>query len=1150
MVKIGNPIAPDVPFRGTRLAPAPTRAELDERELYEQSIESMQGGADSQDTDLQRLKDIIAGIETSHGPDNDKAYSQPPNKSGYEGKYQFRYRSKNDAGYAIATKLGIDPKAKKTPEQQEAIMDEYLAINSKRLRSKGIDPTPYNLWLAHNQGATGAEAILSNKLTPQIRRNIKNQAVQGSTDEELIQNYHDKFQPRFADSAQAPGGTEKITVRMPDGSYVKNVPRGSSKDQVLDIYNEQNGFTSIKGVRPGFFTRVGESMQDFATAMKLTKGGFLRPVLDAFSDTVDTFEPEYSDTGEFKGIRKLSTEEVKEQRLQRAKDLRKRYDYDPESGIALAAAMTQDVIDPVTWGLVFTKIPASGLKRVAAMMGYGGAIEASLATLQEATQKSEIDSDEVMTRALFGAVGAAGLDLIGRTAFALLSKSGGKLDFEYVLTKLEGEVAQGVDSGLSKQESLARALKDNEVTAREVRTAATKLNRKLDFSTLPYDKLTALGKVKHAVTSSLHVPHAVEKYITPVSSRLRDISEPIFGALRKVEYESHVYSANASQKIETFLNRKKIFGLKGQKAAQFDSAVSSGNSSAVQRIAQDLDQPGLYDAYLEVRKLMDGMFQDMVDAGLPIGKLTDEGIRVPTVSNFFPRIVKDYSGLKKSLGQKERNSLDRALAKAKEQAGRPLTEAERAKEINKVLQGFGPKRSMGSRPGFLKQRVLDEVSVPQLKYYDDPNTAVLKYIDSVAHSIQKQKFFGRHVMRDANKNVNIDESVGSYTLNLYEQGRLTSKELSDLQDILKARFSGGERPMGRVSGNLRNIFYLGTLGNPTSAVTQFGDLGLSSFYNGLWNTIKGLAGPRFTRVSEMNLDKRIASEFQSTGKTAQALDWVLKRTGFKFVDRLGKTANLNGSIHQAMSEVSSSRGLKEFERKWSGVFGNEYNSLVADLRKLKNGTGEVTDNIKLLAWNRLSDVQPISLSEMPEMYLKAPGGRIFYMLKTFTIKQLDLIRREAFREVASGNPRRMARGMLMLGKYGVMFGAANFSAESVKNSIRGRPTNYSDMSINLMWKNFGLSSYIVDDAVKQGPLQALGQLVAPPISLVDRPLVAAKDYVLAESMSDLNRASRAFRESSSHVPIVGQFLYDWFGGGIEHYYEKQRRKERDRVRER
>ena len=52
--------------------------------------------------------------------------------------------------------------------------------------------------------------------------------------------------------------------------------------------------------------------------------------------------------------------------------------------------------------------------------------------------------------------------------------------------------------------------------------------------------------------------------------------------------------------------------------------------------------------------------------------------------------------------------------------------------------------------------------------------------------------------------------------------------------------------------------------------------------------------------------------------------------------------------------------------------------------------GKITDNTKLVLFNKLLDFQPVAKSEMPQVYLENPNGRIFYMLKSFTLKQFDI----------------------------------------------------------------------------------------------------------------------------------------------------------------
>jgi hypothetical protein len=49
----------------------------------------------------------------------------------------------------------------------------------------------------------------------------------------------------------------------------------------------------------------------------------------------------------------------------------------------------------------------------------------------------------------------------------------------------------------------------------------------------------------------------------------------------------------------------------------------------------------------------------------------------------------------------------------------------------------------------------------------------------------------------------------------------------------------------------------------------------------------------------------------------------------------------------------------------------------------------MTDDVKMYLFMKLSQVQPLTQSEMPVGYLKNPNLRIFYMLKTFSIRQVS-----------------------------------------------------------------------------------------------------------------------------------------------------------------
>jgi len=132
-----------------------------------------------------------------------------PNKNGYEGIYQFRYR-KGDLGSKLAKKLGVTPDyIRKHPELQNKMMEIALEDYKKGLRRHKIPTTPLNLYMVHNQGLGGTLAIhrvLSGKggLSHNIRRNILNQfgakekaVLKNASDKTLVKRYVNKFRNRI-----------------------------------------------------------------------------------------------------------------------------------------------------------------------------------------------------------------------------------------------------------------------------------------------------------------------------------------------------------------------------------------------------------------------------------------------------------------------------------------------------------------------------------------------------------------------------------------------------------------------------------------------------------------------------------------------------------------------------------------------------------------------------------------------------------------------------------------------------------------------------------------------------------------------------------------------------------------------------------------
>ena len=205
------------------------------------------------------------------------------------------------------------------------------------------------------------------------------------------------------------------------------------------------------------------------------------------------------------------------------------------------------------------------------------------------------------------------------------------------------------------------------------------------------------------------------------------------------------------------------------------------------------------------------------------------------------------------------------------------------------------------------------------------------------------------------------------------------------------------------------------------------------------------------------------------------------------------------------------------------------------MRKCRAGTNTEKENP---GWfNELSGVQPISLSEMPLNYLRNPNGRIFYSLKTFAIKQLDVMRRDIVQEIQSGNK---AEGVKNLVAYMTIIPMMGATVEEAKDMLRGQGGSVDDIPDNYidnLFKVFGGSQYVMDKYVGKGQIgTAVGEIIAPPTDWIN---AISEDVWKVASGEFVGSDSKMMRE----LPIIGKVWYNFFGGGLEkamEFEQKQR----------
>jgi hypothetical protein len=304
-------------------------------------------------------------------------------------------------------------------------------------------------------------------------------------------------------------------------------------------------------------------------------------------------------------------------------------------------------------------------------------------------------------------------------------------------------------------------------------------------------------------------------------------------------------------------------------------------------------------------------------------------------------------------------------------------------------------------------------------------------------------------------------------------------------------------------------------------LVQSADAMMSIYQSGLRPTMKTvvqqLTGKQQVNMKDFGLADHISEEFVGTRKSSQALNAVL-RPVFSKIDAWGKNTVLNSAINSAQQKVKTEAGVKQLGEKYAAALGEDFPQLVADLK-----SGQITPQVKLLAFHELSDLQPVSKLEMPQGYLDNPNGRIMYMLKSYQLKQFDILRRDAYQEFKAGN---VGKGLANLTKLGITLGIAGATTAQVRSWILGidEPLKASSVWDNAL-KTYVWSSYVQDKVKRGKTAEAVAGMVAPPYKVMDH--VISRDP-----------------KAVSYLPWFGKTAYYRGLGGAEKTEKRNKQRER------
>ena len=673
------------------------------------------------------------------------------------------------------------------------------------------------------------------------------------------------------------------------------------------------------------------------------------------------------------------------------------------------------------------------------------------------------------------------------------------------------------------------------------------------------------------------IKQLIDKGLGSISTRLKNVDPMLRSEIRNLDFRT-------SQKIVTALRiahplLEKTKQMSPQDKFVWDAARRNSDEVKIKEIAEKYSMTADQE---KLRSVLDQIRQDAIDVGYGVG----------FIEEYWPRVIKDQEGfLQATKGISQRPVITDAIKVYADKLGMTVEkfEIEYPEQAADIASNTILGRNLGiGGPGNIQARQYETVPPELNKFYMDSDAALMQYIYSMTKKIEARRFFGKVPERiaslktekkrkqvmlteyeKANNTARIEdvsgdlirieqeldkyklqrdytENIGTYINDLRMSGRIQADDEKVVRDILDARFH--EHGATGIVNAYKNMSYIDVMGSPISALTQIGDLAWAMYVGKVW-TPRGLAdtvknvGKAITKKSEITKEdlgiERIAQEFADGTTLGNAVSWVFKKVQLERIDSIGKETLINNAFSNYKVMASTEAGRQTLLKQIKPIFGTQSESVINDLL-----AGNPTDNVKMLLYHRLLDFQPVALSEMSEQYLKSGNGRVFYMLKTYTLKQFDVFRNEAWHKIKTGERDQVIEGIGNMIKLVSLLTLANAGADELKALLLGKETKFEDHVIENFLTMGGASKYVRMQTAREGLGSGLLGQILPPFRFVNS---ISKDlnqlygsYITGDTI-DFDHVRIV-----ESIPIAGK-LYYWHYGRGEDYKKSSNEQEFGKV---
>ena len=671
------------------------------------------------------------------------------------------------------------------------------------------------------------------------------------------------------------------------------------------------------------------------------------------------------------------------------------------------------------------------------------------------------------------------------------------------------------------------------VTEHRIKTIVNTYNKRRELNRLR----TATNDILEG-TKDVLFRKGLDKFVSPVITRLYNISPVLADKMVKLEFNTAKSMREDLDEISVWLEHFR--DLPKQTKTRLTQHLNNGEFDKARELMRIISKGMDVEFDTKILPFLDKKF----------GQLDSTG-KINKKENYFPRLVKERAELNLKLDKIKQgeigapvemvHGLRKIIADKELQYKRDLSDTEIGDLANSWF--LRPENEKIIRKlGFEKRRVIKEITGDLIKHYDTADQALTAYLTRVNHQFHIRNFLGKRVDNTELLDEDIiQDSIGNLVARLEKEGELRAGASTEIRDLLRARFIGGERGSDYWIQKARDFGYITTLGNPHSALTQLGDIGTSLFLHGAWNTstaiVKTLTGKNPVKYSDFGTD--VMAELTHAGAinsfSRKTLDFSLRKGGFRAIDMLGKNVNINASLTK-WSKMSKSPKLEaNFRARFKNSYSDiELDKLVDDFKNFEN-SGAVTSDMNYVTFTELLDAQPIALSSLPEAYLANPNGRLWYQLKTFALKQVDLVRRTIVKKASQGD---LVGATADAMRYSIMVGGTNTASTALKDTIRDVLSGDKE-ALDTFEETLDNDPYLVKEIAKN-TIKVMGfdpdrAGYGEAVSFTPAPFDVGAGIVADVADADLANTLK-------YVPIVGRWLYYYidseetsrgFGGGTQ-----------------